>query len=328
MAKAVFKTKSGLTVGIAGLGIHGDGPGSVGQEVHDGDTVTVDPAGNLSVRFLGIDAPEVSFTLPAEALAAPDRRPGEVTFVSIDDPRWEEFLSEPLSDSFGPIELEAGLRAYIQDRVGPGVAANHAKLADAAKAALRAEVSGDMERLGQDANSFKFFLAFASEIMDGYGRFLGFLNCDQPAPPRPPSYNERLLRQGQATPYFIWPNLDPYRRQSSPVDAVPEPGGIAPAGAAKTASQPLDDAREWVREARQAGLGVWDANDPLRLFPFELRFLSRRAAPDRWVLDLSAGDDRLLAPQLYHTIENPEDRLFVPEQYVTLFASKGWKPQR
>lgn len=43
------------------------------------------------------------------------------------------------------------------------------------------------------------------------------------------------------------------------------------------------------------------------------------------MIDLSANDDRLLAPQLYHQIEFPEDRLFVPEHYVPLFAEKSWK---
>jgi len=325
LPKAVYKTLRGFTVGIAQLGKHDDGPGTVGQEVHDGDTVTVDPAGNLGVRFLGIDAPEVSFTLPAEALEAEDRRAGEASFVQIDDPRWETFLSDPLNERFGPIDLEADLRAYLRERVGTGTATNHAQLAEVATAALRAEVKGDMERLDQDEEAFRFFLAFASEIMDGYGRFLGFLNCDQPDPPRPPSYNERLLRSGHVTPYFIWPNLDPYRRQPRLVDAVPEPGAVAPAGVSAEASRPLDEARSWVRQAREDGLGVWSANEPLRLLPFELRFLARRTPPDRWVIDLSANDDRLLAPQRYCTIADPEDRLYVPEEYVQLFVSKGWK---
>jgi hypothetical protein len=56
--------------------------------------------------------------------------------------------------------------------------------------------------------------------------------------------------------------------------------------------------------------------------------VTRRACypPDRWVIDLSAGDYRLLAPQLYHTIDHPEDRLHVPAEYVPLFERTGWKP--
>jgi hypothetical protein len=182
-----------------------------------------------------------------------------------------------------------------------------------------------MKELGQDRDTFRFFLAFASEVMDGYGRFLCYLHPHQEKPLRKRSYNERLLKQGWATPYFIWPNVDPYRRQASLVDAVPEPGAVAPAGVTAEARQPLDDARAWARDAREEGVGVWDKDGPLRIQPFELRFLARRSPPDRWVIDLSASADRLLEPQLYYRIRRPEDRLFVPGQYVPLFREKGWR---
>jgi hypothetical protein len=45
------------------------------------------------------------------------------------------------------------------------------------------------------------------------------------------------------------------------------------------------------------------------------------------VIDLAAGDDLLRRPQSYHEIANPEDRLFVPEEYVPLFATKGWRTE-
>ena len=77
--------------------------------------------------------------------------------------------------------------------------------------------------------------------------------------------------------------------------------------------------------ARQNGRGVLNPADPLRVYPFELRFLSRRKPPDRWVIDLTAGDDLLRQPQTYHEIPNAEDRLFVAEEYVALFESKGWQ---
>jgi hypothetical protein len=51
-------------IGHAQLGRHGQGMGSVSQQVHDGDTVTVEAVGNVGVRFLGVDAPEVSVPLP------------------------------------------------------------------------------------------------------------------------------------------------------------------------------------------------------------------------------------------------------------------------
>jgi hypothetical protein len=182
-----------------------------------------------------------------------------------------------------------------------------------------------MQELGQDRETFQFFLAFASEIMDGYGRLLGYLNRSQLEGLRPRSYNERLLLQGQVTPYFIWPNLDPYRKQRALRDAVPEPGGVTPEGAPSEAKKPLDDAREWVREAREQGLGLWGGDEPLRLLPSELRFLARRTPPDRWLIDLSAGDDQLLEPQAYFTVENAEDRLYVPDHFLPLFEARGWR---
>jgi hypothetical protein len=52
MAKAVTSLPSGLTIALGFLGKHGANRGSVAQLVHDGDTINVEAAGNLSVRFL------------------------------------------------------------------------------------------------------------------------------------------------------------------------------------------------------------------------------------------------------------------------------------
>jgi endonuclease YncB( thermonuclease family) len=66
MAKAIEQLRSGLTIGRFALGQRGDGTGSVRQQVHDGDTINVSAVGNFGVRFLSIDAPEISFTLPGQ----------------------------------------------------------------------------------------------------------------------------------------------------------------------------------------------------------------------------------------------------------------------
>ena len=314
MAKAIRKTSEGFAIGFARLGRRGEGRGSPGQQVSDGDTVAVEADGNFGVRLLGVDAPETALTLPEDATEAIDRRPGE-PFVRLTDQRWEDFLSDPLDAVAG---LRRGLREHLEPRIGHGTAANHAGFAAAAKQALRAEVEADLAELGQTRDEFGFFMAFASEVIDGYGRLLCYLNRDQPSAPRPPSYNERLLVAGQVEPYFIWPNVDPFRVQPSLVDAVPRPRG----------PEPLRDERGAVARARDEGLGLWGGEQPLRLSPFELRFLGRLAPPDRWVLDLGARDDRLLAPQLYPRIERAEDRLFVGEAYVPLFLSKGWRAVR
>ena len=109
------------------------------------------------------------------------------------------------------------------------------------------------------------------------------------------------------------------------VDAVPVPNGDAPANISSEGRRSFDDARESVRQARLQGVGIFDPAHPLRIYPFELRFLSRRRPPDRWVIDLSAGDNLLRDPQTYYLIPNVEDRLFVAEEYVPLFVSKGWR---
>jgi endonuclease YncB( thermonuclease family) len=314
MAKAILKTSEGFSVGFARLGRRGDGRGTPGQQVSDGDTVGVEADGNLSVRLLGVDAPERALPLPEVATEAVDRRPG-APFVALSDERWEDFLTDPFAD--GSLRLRRSLREHLERALGPGCAANHARFAGAAKLALRGLVERDLEESGT-RDELRFFMAFASEVIDGYGRLLCYLNRDQPRPPRPPTYNERLLISGDLLPYFIWPNVDPFRVQPSLVEAVPRPG----------AAPPLADERAAVAAARAQGLGVWGGDEPLRLSPFELRYLARLTPPERWVIDLAARDDRLLAPQLYPRIDRPEDRLFVGEAFVPLFESRGWRAVR
>lgn len=60
MAQAIEQLRNGLRIGHVRLGAFGDGVGSPRQQVHDGDTITAQAIGNLGVRFLGVDAPEVS----------------------------------------------------------------------------------------------------------------------------------------------------------------------------------------------------------------------------------------------------------------------------
>lgn len=318
MANAIEQLRTGLTVGYAGLGARGGVIGSVRQQVHDGDTVQLRPIGNLGVRFLGVDAPEISFTLPRLR-----------QFIGLSDPRWEAFLSNPFDAGLPPFHpvLTPDLLAHLKQRTGPGAALNHSQHAAAAEQALEQEVLNDIAALGKTEETFQFLLSFAHEVMDRYGRLLAFVNRLQPSESklkRPLSYNERLLKTGRITPYFIWPNINPFRRQDSPIKAV-----IPPGKASEIASKEktLADARKWVREMRKKKIGIFDAQNPLRVLPFEIRFLSQRRPPDRWVIDLSKSDDTLIQPQNYDTVANMEDRLFIPAEYVPLFVEAGWKRQ-
>jgi hypothetical protein len=222
--------------------------------------------------------------------------------------------------------VPGSVRPHIESLVTSGIGINHSRHAGFAQDGLETEVTNDLTALGQNEDTFQFFMAFAHEVMDGYGRFLSYINREQPnanqPSPRPLSYNERLLQQGLVSPYFIWPNVNPFRKQSSVVAAVPEPGS---ASQLAQAEKSLRDARLSTKNNRQNGIGIFDTNDPLILQPFEIRFLARRQPPNRWVIDLSVASDKLLPPQQYFTIANIEDRLFIPEEYVPLFVKKGWE---
>jgi hypothetical protein len=208
--------------------------------------------------------------------------------------------------------------------VGPGAAANHHRHAVAAGNSLIELVQSDIDELGQDTTTFHYFLAFEFEVFDSHGRFLAFVNRDQQNPtvpsPRPLSYNERQLERGVALPFFIWPNIDPFR-QGNLLDAVLEPG----TGPEAANSRSLRRARQFVQQARTDERGLFNPADLLRFEAFEVRFLARRQPPDRPVIDLSRADDVIVDAQHYFRIPNPEDRLFIPAHFVPLFVARGWR---
>ncbi len=319
MAKAIEELQlaggSTLTVGHFGLGMQGTGAGSVKQQVHDGDTINVRAQGNFGVRFLGVDAPEISFRLPDSGKQ----------FVSIADPRWDTFLTDPFADPAGADfaqMLSPTLLSHLQTNLGAGVGSNHARHVMAAQRELERQIETDIAELGMTDDTFQFFLAFGTEITDRFGRLLAYINRDQKANPRPLDYNTRLLQGGWVNPYFIWPNINPFRKEASLLAAVIKPGT---ANTIATKDSVLRGARQFVQAARKSQIGVFDSQDPLRLQAFELRFLGERRLPARWAIDLSKNDDVLILPQEYHTIPHVEDRLFIAADYLPLFEKAGWR---
>jgi hypothetical protein len=141
MANAIEQLRSGLVVAHAMLGRRGQQRGSVAQQVHDGDTVTTEATGNLGVRFLGVDAPEVSVPLPGTRLPS----------IDLDDERWERVLADPFSPTLDPVDppLDGKLQQHLQGRVGSGTAANHARLADQASKALEDTIGQDLQELSK-----------------------------------------------------------------------------------------------------------------------------------------------------------------------------------
>lgn len=308
--KLVEQSRSGALIGFLGLALRNGAIQDAKHSVHDGDTIIGRVLANVDVRFLGIDTPEISFQLP-----------GSKAFIAMDDARWATFLTNPLDGWTGPT-IPTELAAHLSNRVGPTTAANHARHAIDARDRLRAMVTADVaDFAGGDQASFAYFIRFAFDAIDRYGRLLGYINVNvAKGAERPLTYNERMLQAGLAMPYFIWANLDPFKRQQSLLEAVFAPedvGRIAGSGA-------LGHARQWVKTARNAQKGVFDAQDPLMLEAFELRYLAGQRLPDRAVVDLSGTQRRLVPATEYYRVPRQEDRLFVPAEYVPLFQAKGW----
>ncbi|HKY27197.1 MAG TPA: hypothetical protein VJM12_04545 [Pyrinomonadaceae bacterium] len=164
-------------------------PQSLNASIADGDTIGFHIEGSGSVRFLGIDSPEKNFQLP-----------GSSAQRCLDSPEWEAFLTDPFLPQFGVFNLDADLVDHLRARIGPGAGVNHRLHGDNAEQALIGLIQADMNALGQDLNSFRYFHSFSFEIFDSFGRYLAFINRNQPDPnnpgPRPHSYNERMLEFG------------------------------------------------------------------------------------------------------------------------------------
>lgn len=314
MADAFF-TSNGLPRAVTSIRREANGqPQSLNASIPDGDTVGVHVEGSGSVRFLGIDTPEKNFQLP-----------GSTNPRRLDSAEWEAYLTDPFLPQFGPFALDVSLVSHLRTRIGPGAGVNHRLHGDHAEQALIALVQSDMETLGQNRTTFRYFLAFSFEVFDTFGRFLAFINRNQPNPnspsPRPLSYNERQLEAGMALPYFIWPNIDPFR-SSTLLEAVIAPGT---ANDVAQTTPALRRARDFTRQARVNGLSVFNLANPLRFEAFEVRYLGRREVPNRAVINLSRNDNVILGPQSYFRIPNPEDRLFIPPAFVPLSVARGWR---
>ena len=148
MAKKAIITDSvkHRTTGFARPAVVDTSPGTPAQTVHDGDTVNVQLDGNLGLRLLGIDTPEISFSLPS----------GQ--FAGLEDPRWTAFLSDPWSDQWGPMStaIPASLKAFLQAKTGPQAAMTHYEHAVASREEFRKLVEQDMQILQQDPATFRY----------------------------------------------------------------------------------------------------------------------------------------------------------------------------
>jgi endonuclease YncB( thermonuclease family) len=317
--KSIWVNKQNLKLGLSAFGLHGKKIGSVKQIVHDGDTLNTRLIHNLGVRFLGIDTPEMSFPLP-----------GSNTFINLSDKRWAEFFKSGKWRENFPIGQD--LYHHFNTIIGNGknISNNHAEYAVKAEKSLVKIISSDLKRSKKSTRSFNFFMAFGSDFLDTYGRLLCYLNSstgnfrsqkDQDEIKKL-SYNERQLITGLAVPYFIWPNIQPFLSIKAFARENIHPKNFWTL--IKKANK-LHQARKFVSDARAANKGIFSETNPLKLMPFELRIISRKKSPDRYVVDLrDEGNNLLLKPEEYIKIPHQEDRLHIPGEFVPIFQVYGW----
>lgn len=310
MSRAFELDKNDKIIGHFGFAYKNDVISDINSIAHDGDTINVRAIGNLTVRLLGIDTPELSFRLPNNGN----------TFIPINDPRWIEFFKDPFLNADDlKYELGEELVHNILQRINEHTAENHYNYSVKARDMLRAEIEADVQRLQKNNETFRFFSRFAEEVFDRYGRLLAYLNCDQPQiENRLLFYNERLLKAGFAAPYFIWPNINVF---ASTAAEAPSPEDMQKMFYEQNV---LSKARKWILANRANGVGIFSINNPLNLQAFELRYLAEKRAPDRWIIDLANINGIISKPTNYFKI-NIEDRLYINPNFINKFVANGWK---
>ncbi len=256
---------------------------------------------------------------------------------SLDSKYWKDYLTDPFSSRNEDSErftsdLTNGLFDYIKSKIGKDTAENQYRLAINASNTLSQLINEDKDKTEEQFRTFKLFLEFSYEIFDRFGRLLCYAfpkDMSLRENGNNLSYNEIMLHLGIGTPYFIFPNThgfrDEYEKINSLLDIIPD---------VRTNKQAFYDFMQndfklqqsiaAVRGAKKLSNSVWKGENALRLLPFELRYIQRRQAPDRYVMDLSEKNPIIYSPTEYHSIRNEGDRFFIPYDYLPLFERKGY----
>lgn len=336
LGQAIDETNRGFKIGHATL-FHKD---DIGRTILDGDTVKIFLDGYINSRFLGIDTPEKGLDLPnldgiidiAQPTDYEKRR--KRVWREINHHAWVKYLENPFDESFDDADsfrkkLGDGLLSYLKSKTGPLVAKNHYDNSLRAREILTEIINKDKQATEQQGREYRFFLRFAFEILDTYGRLLCYLHQDKKTEERGnnESYNELMLKAGYAIPYYIFPNIDPFIRFSSILDAIPDVHGDRFAfNRLIQKSSKLKRARELISSIRkQQKPSLFTGEESLKLLPFELRLLQRREKPNRHVMDLSNPEPIIHPPEDYYLISKEEDRLFIPAEYNYIFEKRGYK---
>jgi endonuclease YncB( thermonuclease family) len=141
-------------------------------------------------------------------------------------------------------------------------------------------------------------MAFDREVFDRYGRALVYLSSGDEE-----SYNLKLVREGHAIPYFIYPNA------------------VSPNEYGRFQYHNIKRYREVMWEAKKKRKNIWEHTNTL--IPMELRFLTRRIPPGKYCADLE--NDLLYSPQYYFKVAI-ENRLFFYPKDVLIAVDKEFRP--
>ena len=280
------------------------------DHIHDGDTLKLTASGDFPIRLLAIDTPEVSFQLNKK-------------FVPLTDKSWEKYLKNVLSDwKDAKKKLGEELFSDLKKRLAQkNVAANHELHAHNARKFIQALAKAEEAERISKSKKYSLFIALCNDVIDTYGRMLGYaFTALEKGEPHRRSYNLQMLEAGLALPYFIWPNIDPFRKVK-PFDAAYSPEKLY---ALMEKSKLMKELRSAVTKIRKAKKGIYNPKTGLILQAFELRSLARKSAPQRPFIDLKKHDEKIHSSTSYLKTA-PEDRLFIPEEFVPLFKQNGWK---
>jgi hypothetical protein len=268
------------------------------------------------------------------AQPTPEEIKGEEVWRELNDISWKKYLSEPFDPSFFDTDsfkksLGEGLFKYLKEKTGSETAANQYDNSLISRQKLFDIINMDKIESERQGRKFSFFMRFSFEVFDAYGRLLCYLhkNKEKGEQSSNDSYNELLLESGYAVPYFIFPNVDPFIKFNSILDAIPEVGQDRFAFYKLIQrSDKLKKARKYLENIRSGKNNtLFTGDNALKLLPFELRILERREKPFRYVVDLSNPEPIIIPPEDYFLIRNVEDRFFIPEEYLPIFEKRGYK---
>jgi len=141
-------------------------------------------------------------------------------------------------------------------------------------------------------------MSFEKEVFDKYGRALVNLSGKDQE-----TYNLKLVREGHAIPYFIYPNA------------------VSPNEYGRFQYHNIKEYREALWNAQKKRKNIWKYANTL--IPMELRFLTRRDSPGKYCADIQ--NDLLYSPQYYFKVAI-ENRLFFYPKDVLIAVDKEFRP--